>query len=106
MWLSTLLQATWDLNMSCAWPGLARRPHPSKIADPHHSCQGPPSGPGTAGNPVVLLAGKQLRCVGSALSPNGLAFSEHGVISLALMDKILKIDKENMQVSLAPPVIL
>lgn len=48
---------------------------------------------------AVRLAGNKLRCVGSALSPNGIAFSEHGVISLALMDKILNIDKENMQVT-------
>ena len=38
------------------------------------------------------FAGEKLRCVGSALSPNGLAFNEEGMVSLALMDKILDID--------------
>ena len=42
-------------------------------------------------------AGERLRCVGSALSPNGISFSEEGVLSLALMDRILKIDKQKMQ---------
>jgi L-galactono-1,4-lactone dehydrogenase len=36
--------------------------------------------------------GEKLRCVGSGLSPNALAFQERGMVSLALMDKILSID--------------
>jgi len=37
---------------------------------------------------------QKLRCVGSGLSPNGIAFDQEGMVSLALMDKILSIDKE------------
>ena len=37
-------------------------------------------------------AGERLRCVGQALSPNGIAFSEEGMVSLALLDKVLDID--------------
>ena len=36
--------------------------------------------------------------MGSALSPNGISFSEEGVLSLALMDGILSVDKQRMQV--------
>ncbi|KAK9794590.1 hypothetical protein WJX73_001185 [Symbiochloris irregularis] len=43
-------------------------------------------------------AGEKLRCVGSALSPNGLAFSEEGLVSLQLMDKILDINLATHQV--------
>ena len=32
-------------------------------------------------------AGEKLRVMGSGLSPNGLPFSEEGVLSLALLDK-------------------
>ena len=39
-------------------------------------------------------AGTPLRPVGSALSPNGLAFEAGGQVSLALMDKIVAIDKD------------
>jgi L-galactono-1,4-lactone dehydrogenase len=38
-------------------------------------------------------SGTPLRPVGSALSPNGLAFEAGGQVSLALMDKILAIDR-------------
>ncbi len=43
-------------------------------------------------------AGRKLRCVGSGLSPNGLGFSEEGMVSLALMDRVLSVDKERQQV--------
>jgi hypothetical protein len=36
--------------------------------------------------------------MGSGLSPNGLALSEEGVLSMALMDKVVKVDKEKKQV--------
>ena len=42
---------------------------------------------------------KRLRPVGSALSPNGAAFNEDGMISLALLDEVLEIDEENMTVT-------
>ncbi|KAG7671357.1 hypothetical protein Ndes2437B_g03998 [Nannochloris sp. 'desiccata'] len=38
--------------------------------------------------------GQKLRCVGSGLSPNALAFEQQGMVSLALMDKILFIDSK------------
>ena len=43
-------------------------------------------------------ARQQLRAVGSALSPNGLGLSNEGTLSMALMDRILKVDKEKKQV--------
>jgi L-galactono-1,4-lactone dehydrogenase len=39
-------------------------------------------------------SGQKLRCVGSGLSPNALAFEERGMVSLALMDEILSIDSK------------
>lgn len=44
-------------------------------------------------------AGEKLRCVGSALSPNGLAFSPEGMLSLALLDKVLHIDEQKQQIT-------
>ena len=41
---------------------------------------------------------RKVRCVGSALSPNGLAFEEQGMISLSLLDRILEIDESNKTV--------
>ena len=41
----------------------------------------------------------KLRCIGSGLSPNGIAFEEGGMISLSLMDKILSVDAEAMTVT-------
>jgi L-galactono-1,4-lactone dehydrogenase len=41
----------------------------------------------------------KLRCIGSGLSPNGIAFDSDGMISLSLMDKILSIDAEGMTVT-------
>ena len=39
-------------------------------------------------------AGQKLRCVGTALSPNGIAFCPEGMVSLANMDRILAVDTE------------
>ncbi|KAK9866276.1 hypothetical protein WJX84_000737 [Apatococcus fuscideae] len=36
--------------------------------------------------------GEKLRCVGSAISPNGLAMSNEGIVSLSLMDKLIAVD--------------
>ena len=36
--------------------------------------------------------------VGSALSPNGLGLSNDGMMSMALMDKVISVNKEKMQV--------
>lgn len=44
-------------------------------------------------------AKRRLRVVGSGLSPNGVGFSEEGMMSMALLDKVLWIDPESMQVS-------
>ena len=33
------------------------------------------------------MAGEKLRVMGSGLSPNGLPFSDEGVLSLALLDR-------------------
>lgn len=43
-------------------------------------------------------AGQKLRVVGSALSPNGLGMSNEGMLSMGLLDKVLKVDAEKMQV--------
>ena len=37
--------------------------------------------------------------MGSALSPNGLAFSTEGMLSLALLDRVLDVDEETQQVT-------
>lgn len=42
---------------------------------------------------------QKIRCVGSALSPNGISFEEQGMMSLSLMDKVLSVDKEAMTVT-------
>ena len=39
-----------------------------------------------------------LRPVGSALSPNGLGLNQGGMVNMALMDKVLWIDKEKAQI--------
>ena len=36
---------------------------------------------------LPVRAGEKLRVMGSGLSPNGLPFSDEGVLSLALMDR-------------------
>ncbi len=40
-----------------------------------------------------------LRPLGSALSPNGIAFSSQGMISMANLDQIIKVDPERMTVT-------
>ncbi|CAI5476928.1 unnamed protein product [Closterium sp. Yama58-4] len=37
--------------------------------------------------------GRTIRPVGSAISPNGIALSAHGMVNLALMDRVLHVDK-------------
>jgi len=46
----------------------------------------------------VYANGWRARVVGSGISPNGAAFSPDCMISLALMDKVLEVDREKMQV--------
>eukprot|EP00521_Asterionellopsis_glacialis_P013703 CAMPEP_0195298530 /NCGR_PEP_ID=MMETSP0707-20130614/23665_1 /TAXON_ID=33640 /ORGANISM="Asterionellopsis glacialis, Strain CCMP134" /LENGTH=638 /DNA_ID=CAMNT_0040360675 /DNA_START=38 /DNA_END=1954 /DNA_ORIENTATION=+ len=43
--------------------------------------------------------GQPLRPLGSALSPNGIGFQPAGMVSLVNLDKIVKIDKQNMTVT-------
>jgi L-galactono-1,4-lactone dehydrogenase len=43
--------------------------------------------------------GRKLRAVGGALSPNGLALSGEGMVSLALLDRILSVDSERGEVT-------
>ena len=43
--------------------------------------------------------GHSIRPVGSALSPNGLAFSKNGMMSLANLDRIIDIDANRMTVT-------
>ena len=45
------------------------------------------------------LAGEKLRCMGSGLSPNGLPFSEEGVVSLALLDNIKYLDLQKSRIT-------
>jgi L-galactono-1,4-lactone dehydrogenase len=42
--------------------------------------------------------GWQLRVIGSAISPNGLGFSNKCMISMAQMDKVLDVDASKKQV--------
>jgi len=44
-------------------------------------------------------AGTSLRPAGSCLSPNGLSFQSKGMITMGLMDKVIKIDAERRQVT-------
>ena len=46
-----------------------------------------------------VCVGLKIRCVGSALSPNGIAFSNEAMLSLSLLDKVLHIDPESKQVT-------
>ncbi|CAL6399862.1 unnamed protein product [Bathycoccus prasinos] len=48
------------------------------------------------------LRGKKIRPVGAALSPNGVAFEKEGMVSLALLDKVLHVDGEKKQVTVQP----
>ena len=45
-----------------------------------------------------MLTGEKLRPLGSALSPNGIGFSNGAVVSLALMDKVLDVDAKTRRV--------
>lgn len=40
----------------------------------------------------------RIRPVGSGLSPNGIGLSRSGMVNLALMDKVLEVDKEKKRV--------
>ena len=41
----------------------------------------------------------KIRPVGSGLSPNGIGLTRAGMVNLALMDKVLSVDKENKRVT-------
>lgn len=41
---------------------------------------------------------QRLRVIGSALSPNGIGFSDETLLSVANLDRILHVDKDNMEV--------
>jgi len=43
--------------------------------------------------------GQPIRPVGSALSPNAISFNSDGMISLVNLDRIVKVDKDNMTVT-------
>lgn len=44
-------------------------------------------------------SGQKVRPVGNALSPNGVAFEPDGMVSLRNLDNILKIDPDNMEIT-------
>jgi L-galactono-1,4-lactone dehydrogenase len=44
-------------------------------------------------------AKRRLRVLGSGLSPNGVGFSEDGMMSMALLDRVLWVDPDSMRVS-------
>lgn len=41
----------------------------------------------------------RIRPVGSGLSPNGIGLARAGMVNLALLDKVLEVDKEKKRVS-------
>ncbi|KAL6747479.1 hypothetical protein V8C86DRAFT_2908904 [Haematococcus lacustris] len=41
----------------------------------------------------------KLRVIGSGLSPNGMGLSSEGVMTMALLDKVLRVDKDKQQVT-------
>lgn len=45
------------------------------------------------------ITGRKLRCTGTGLSPNGLSFQPQGMVSLALLDKVLSVDPGTRQVT-------
>jgi L-galactono-1,4-lactone dehydrogenase len=45
------------------------------------------------------LRASKLRCIGSGLSPNGIAFQSAGMVSLALMDKVCSVDPNTKRVT-------
>ena len=48
---------------------------------------------------LPVTAGQQIRVVGSGLSPNGMAFSSQGMLSTALLDKVIAVDTHKQQVT-------
>jgi L-galactono-1,4-lactone dehydrogenase len=46
-----------------------------------------------------VMPGEKLRVMGSGLSPNGLPFSDEGIVSLALMDKIKFVDLQKRRIT-------
>lgn len=44
-------------------------------------------------------ADQRLRVVGSALSPNGLGLCSEGMLSMALLDRVVKVDQDKQQVT-------
>ncbi|GBG88807.1 hypothetical protein CBR_g48422 [Chara braunii] len=42
---------------------------------------------------------RKIRAVGSALSPNGIALCEEGMLNMALCDRVINVDKEKMTVT-------
>lgn len=42
---------------------------------------------------------QKVRPVGSGLSPNGIGLTRAGMVNLALMDKVLEVDKEKKRVT-------
>ncbi|EFJ51000.1 hypothetical protein VOLCADRAFT_88191 [Volvox carteri f. nagariensis] len=48
---------------------------------------------------IASVRGETLRPAGSGLSPNGLALSGEGVLALGAMDRVLRVDKNKMQVT-------
>lgn len=83
-----LLRAFWDPARAgvaaAAWCGHAAAPQPQVAARCAVLCPMP--------------AGQKLRCTGSGLSPNGISFCSEGMVSLALLDKVLEINREQRTV--------
>lgn len=50
-------------------------------------------------NIVMKCAGQRIRVVGSGLSPNGMAFCPEGMLSTALLDRVISVDKDKEQVT-------
>jgi L-galactono-1,4-lactone dehydrogenase len=48
----------------------------------------------------AVAEGLTIRVVGSGISPNGLGFTTRAMISMAQMDKVLRVDEAKKQVSL------
>eukprot|EP00897_Mesotaenium_endlicherianum_P007247 jgi/Mesen1/6550/ME000334S05899 len=43
--------------------------------------------------------GRRLRPVGSAISPNGIGLCADGMVNLVLLDKVVRVDRENLRVT-------
>ena len=48
---------------------------------------------------LLNKAGERVRVVGSALSPNGIAFSDQGMMNMAQCNSVLSVDAERKQVT-------